>query len=302
MVKNRKRRLLCLTVLLTTLITFFSASATPVLAADEPVKFKNVVLSVYPEYDDPLALGYPTVLVMLEGQLDGAIPPVPVRFLVPTGAAMYSAGSGPRTSYQRGESLELGKPSDIAGWDEVSYTLQTDNFVVEYYAAIPTSPDRDFSVEFMPLFDINGLTALVQEPRQATDFNVAARGQAVTQSPFKDDGFNVQRYSLGSLKSGESISFNITYTRNTLSPSLAIAQGPSSTGLLIIFGVVMGVLLLVVLYQVRKNSASRRRIRGRVSSKQPARKSAGERFCTQCGAKLGKSERFCAQCGTKQSP
>lgn len=303
MVTNRKRRLLCLSVLLAaTLITLFSVSAIPALAADEPVKFKNVELSIYPEYDDPLALEYPTVLVMLEGQIDGANPPVNVRFLVPRGAAMYSAGSGPRTSYRRGASLELGKPSDIEGWEEVSYGLETDTFVVEYYAAIPTSPNRDFAVDFIPLFDINGLTAVVQEPRQATDFNVATPSQSVTQPPFKDnEGFNVQRYSLGSLKSGQQISFNISYTKNSLSPSLAISEGPSTVGLLVIFGIVMGVLLLVVLYRVRKNSSSRRRSRSRSPATQRTRQSSGARFCTQCGAKLDKSERFCPQCGTKQS-
>ena len=296
-------RRLCLAVLLAaTLITFFPVSGIPVLAADEPVKFKHVVLSVYPEYDDPLALGYPTVLVMLDGEIDGANPPVDVRFLVPTGAAMYSAGSGPRTSYARGASLELGKPSDIPGWDEISYTLETNSFVVEYYAPIPTSPNRDFSVDFIPLFDINGLQAFIQEPRQATDFKIVTPSQSVTQTPFKDDeGFNVQRYSLGSLKSGQQISFNISYIKNNQAPSLAISQGPSTAGLLIIFGTVMGVILLVVLYQVRKTSSSRQRNRGRVSRNLPTRKSAGGRFCTKCGASLDKSERFCTQCGTKQS-
>jgi len=296
------RRLLCLAVLAATLITFFPVSGIPVLAADEPVKFKNVVLSINPEYDDPLALGYPTVLVMLDGEIDGANPPVDIRFLVPTGAAMYSAGSGPRTSYARGASLELGKPSDIAGWDEISYTLETNSFVVEYYAPIPTSPNRDFSVDFIPLFDINGLQAFIQEPRQATDFKIVTPSQSVTQTPFKDDeGFNVQRYSLGSLKSGQQISFNISYTKNNQAPSLAISQGPSTAGLLIIFGTVMGVILLVVLYQVRKTSSSRQRNRSRAPANLRTRKSAGERFCTKCGARLDKSERFCPQCGTKQS-
>lgn len=301
MFKNKMRRLCLAVLLVATLITFFSVSAIPVLAADEPFKFKSVFLSVYPEYDDPLALGYPTVLVMLDGQIDGANPPATVRFLVPSDAVMNSAGSGPRSSYVGGPPDR--KASGIAGWDEISYTLTTNYFVVEYYAPIPTSPNRDFSVDFIPLFDINGpLGAIVQEPRQATDFNVVTQNQTVKQPPSTDaEGFKIQGYSFGSLKSSQPISFHITYTKNSLVPSMSLSQGPSTTGLLVIFGTVMVVLLLVVLYQVRRNSSSRQRNRDRASRQLPTRKSGGGRFCTKCGARLDKSERFCPQCGTKQS-
>ena len=42
---------------------------------------------IYPEYDEP------SLLIMLEGKITGANPPVQVRFLVPSTAEMYSAGS-----------------------------------------------------------------------------------------------------------------------------------------------------------------------------------------------------------------
>jgi len=53
----------------------------------EVTGFKNVKLWIYPEHDDP------RLLVMLEGQITGAQPPVRVKFLVPSAAEMYSAGS-----------------------------------------------------------------------------------------------------------------------------------------------------------------------------------------------------------------
>lgn len=302
MTTNRKRWLRCLAVLLAaTLITFFSTSGMPALAADEPLRFKNVVLSVYPEYDDPLGLGYPTILVMLDGQIEGANPPVTVRFLVPKDAVMYSAGSGPRERYVGGPPNR--KASDIDGWDEISYALQTNSFVVEYYVAIPASPNKDFSVEFIPLFDIDGLVALVQEPRQAADFNVVPQNQPVVgQQPFTDaEGFNIQRYSFDTLKSRQSVSFHISYTKSNPTPSLAISPSSSNVVLLVILvAVVGGLLLVIILYRVLRKSSSHRRSRDKVSSKLPTRKSIGARFCTQCGTRLDKSERFCPRCGAKQ--
>lgn len=301
MITNRKRRLLFVFILLAaTLATFFSPSfGAPVLAADESLKFTNVALSIYPEYDDSLGLGYPTVLVMLDGQIEGANPPVPVRFLVPKGANMYSAGSGPRESYVGGPPDR--QASDIAGWDEVSYILQTNTFVVEYYAAIPTSPNRDFSVDFIPLFDINGLLALVQQPRQAADFNVVSQNQTIERSFTDAEGFKVQRYPIGNLKSLQPVSFRISYTKSNPAPSLAISSTSPNVVLIVVALVIVGgIILVIVISKMRKNSSARRRSRGKVSGKPSMKKSAGARFCTKCGTKLDKSERFCPQCGAKQ--
>jgi len=286
---NRKRRLLFMAgLLVATLATFFSASGMPALAADEPSRFKNVLLSVYPEYDDLLGLGYPNVLVMLDGQIEGANPPVAVRFLVPKSAVMYSAGSGPREKYVGGPPNR--KASDIDGWDEISYELKTDSFVVEYYVAIPASPDKDFSVEFIPLFDIDGLVALVQEPHRAADFKVVTQSQPVRQQPFTDaEGFNIQRYSFDTLKSRQSVSFHISYTKNNPTPLIVI-----------LVAVVAGLILVTVLYRVLRRPSFRRQNRNRTSSQRLTRKSVGARFCPRCGARLDKSERFCPQCGVKQ--
>ncbi|MBM2832697.1 MAG: hypothetical protein HW414_1749, partial [Dehalococcoidia bacterium] len=185
MTTNRKWRLLFLAVsLAATLLAFASPFITPAFAADEPTGYRNVLLSVYPEYDDPLGLRYPALLVMVEGEIQGTAPPTTVRFLVPEDARMYSAGSGPRDKYIGGPPDR--RPSDIAGWDEISYQLKTNYFVVEYYLAIPTSPDKAITAEFIPLFPIDRLTAIVQQPRRATDFKAVAQTQPVSQRQSTD--------------------------------------------------------------------------------------------------------------------
>lgn len=81
-------------------------------------------LSIWPEYDDLAQLGYPSVLVILEGEIVSDNIPATIRFLVPSDAVMYLVGSGPRDEYI-GATPER-KASDITGWDEISSALFTE--------------------------------------------------------------------------------------------------------------------------------------------------------------------------------
>jgi hypothetical protein len=274
----------------------------PAAAENEPASLKNVVLTVYPEYDDPLGLKSPTVLVMLDGQIEGAESPTTIRFLVPNGAIMYSAGSGPRENYVGGPPNR--KASDISGWDEISYELQTDYFVVEYYVVIQASPDKAFSIEFIPLYHINGFVALVQKPRQADNFNVVTQSQPVTQQEYIDaQGFNIRHYSYNTLESHQSISLSISYTKKNPAPSLEIKEASSSgsnRGPLVAAVVVGSILLGIVVYWAVRKSSSARSSRRKNSSGWHASEPDGGRFCTECGTELDKSQRFCAKCGTKR--
>ena len=93
-------------------------------AQDEGIlSFDNVHLWVYPEFDDP------RLLVMLQGQISGAQPPVTVSFLVPSTAEMYSAGSIDSQSQYSGGPPDR-EPSAFSGWDAVSYELTSDIFHV----------------------------------------------------------------------------------------------------------------------------------------------------------------------------
>lgn len=264
------------------------------LAATEPTGFKNVTLSVNPEYDDPLKLGYPTVLVMLDGQIEGATPPTTIRFLVPSDASMYSAGSGPRSNYQPPGNSLARKPSNLSGWDEVSYTLQTQYFVVEYYAPIATTPDKSFTSSFIPLYPINGLTAVVEEPRNSSNFNVTTQSQPATQQKTVGaDGLNTHQYTYNTVDANQQISFSISYSSG---------GGSSSNTGLIVLVVVIGAALLIglVIYGTRgRSSGSNRQSRRREAGKLQPGRSGGGRFCPKCGARLDNSTRFCPQCGTK---
>jgi hypothetical protein len=107
----------------------------------EPTALKSVHVWVNPEYDDL------RLLVMIEGQIVGAQVPVRIRFLVPTTAVMFSAGSKNSFGEYKGGPPER-KASSTPGWDEISYGLTENTFRVEYYDAIGQLPDKTITTSF----------------------------------------------------------------------------------------------------------------------------------------------------------
>lgn len=271
-------------------------------AQGEAGRLRNVVLSIFPEYDDPLGIGSPALLVMLDGQFTGTVPGT-IRFLVPSTARMYSAGSGPRSQYQGGPHTR--QPSDIPGWDEVSYELKTDIFVLEYYVPIGTTPAKDFSADFIPQYPVEGLQVVVLEPRQATDFAVLPQTQPATEQPSVDsEGFNLVRYSYPSLNAEQPLTFNFTYTKSNPAPSLEIRDSSFTTGMVIVIVVVAAAVIGLGLFWVitRKPPDRRRRARVPVRPSQGGKSPGDARFCPGCGARVDKADRFCPKCGARQRP
>jgi hypothetical protein len=264
----------------------------------EPAAFKNVHLWLNPEYDDLLGLNTPSLLVMLEGDIVGVQAPVRVRFLVPSTAQMYSAGSiDSRGEYTGGPPDR--NPSSNAGWDEISYELTQSTFKVEYYDPIGETADRLIAYQFLRFYRIDNLTVTVQEPRQSIGFQVNPEGQAATDR----EGFRIQSYNYANLDVATAVKYDITYKRSSLQPSLAVTPG-SSRGLII--GIVAAVVLLGAGGLILMSRSNRRskpvsraaRRRGRVADKPARGQPAPASFCSQCGRKLDRGVRFCPDCGT----
>ncbi|MEK7352965.1 MAG: zinc ribbon domain-containing protein [Chloroflexota bacterium] len=262
----------------------FGGSVQPALAQsdNETVRFKDVALWLNPEYDDP------RLLVMLEGNLDGVAAPVRVRFLVPEAAEMYSAGS---LTARGGQGYTGGPPertaSQIPGWDEISYTLQTDIFRVEYYdPVISSQPDKTISYDLRTISPISNLRVVVQQPRKSSNFTVTPAGNAGTDG----EGYRINTFFFNNVTPGAPLHFDIAYSK-----------GGSNTGLimgLILAAIVVGVVIIWMLKSrrpryvpVRSSGKPRKR-----SARQP---SPGNRFCTKCGEPAGASDKFCPSCGSK---
>ena len=306
-IKNNRGRhgmpILLITMAIWTLVVGV-VSASPVVAQVMPLVFKDVKLSVYPEHDDMLNLGASSLLVMIDGEIEGLAPPVAVRFLVPSSALMYSAGSGPRERYVGGPPDR--KTSDFEGWDEISYTLQTNVFVVEYYMPIADTQPRVFSGDFIPLYPVNGLVADVMQPRETVNFSVQPGKAPVSRLEFVDSqGFNHRQYTYDSLASREALGFSLSYAKKESSSSKMVF-----IVILALVGIgLIGGILYWTLRKSQPDSRSDRRRQDRaarksgdkdaVPLKEPVgRRSAGRiRFCSECGAELDGSPRFCPDCG-----
>ncbi len=262
-------------------------TAKPVLisSGNQTVKFKNVDLWINPEYDRP------TLLVMLEGQLEGVEAPVQVRFLVPEAAEMYSAGS---LTARGGQGYTGGPPdrqaSEIPGWDEISYTLQTDIFRVEYYdPVISSQPDKTISYDFRTISPIGNLNVAIQQPKNSSKFTVTPQGTAGRDG----EGFTVYYSNYNNLTAESPLHFDIAYSK-----------GGSKSGL--IMGLILAVIVAggVIIWMLKSRESryvpvrsSGKQRKGYARQKSPGNQA--KRFCTKCGEPAGISDKFCPSCGGK---
>jgi hypothetical protein len=277
------------------LLVLLLAAAGPAFAQGEgPAGFRDVRLWVYPEYDDP------RLLVMLEGQIEGAAPPATVRFLVPAAAEMYSAGSKDAQGKYTGGPPRR-QASSVPGWDEISYEVTTDTFRVEYYDPIISGqPDKSISFDFRWLYPIADLTAIVQVPKAATDFSVTPPGRASVDA----GGYTIYLYNSSALKPGDPpLHFDISYRKADAAPSQPVpAGGSSNTLLLIVIAGIAAVLAVGGFLWFRRPQPANRAARRQAARKAPARPIAGSqpaRFCTQCGKPIQGSPTYCPNCGKK---
>jgi hypothetical protein len=272
-------------------IGLLSQGLSVVLAQDEPESenivtgLENVQLWVYAEYDDPYEIGNP-LLVMLEGQIVGAAPPVEVRFLVPSSAQMYSAGSMDAQGIYSGGPPDR-ESSGIPGWDVIWYEITSNTFRVEYYdPIIEGDKDKTVSYQFRGLYSISKLTVLVQAPLSASNFEVMPTGEFHTDNL----GYDHYIYQFSDLDDDTSLEFNISY---------------SDVGInsLLITGIVVGIIaVFLAVYFWMKRSPSKTRVERRPDTRhtpsyKPKHKRTSPKFCRECGQRLEIPVRFCPNCG-----
>ncbi len=294
-------------------LIFVIASTTWALAQgeNEPTGFNNVHLWIYPEYDDP------RLLTILRGQIAGAEAsvenPATVRFLVPSTAFMYSAGFlDAQGHYVRGGFVDPTKTindvyperqsSAIEGLDEITFTIATNSFVVEYYDPIIIgNPDKTIAYEFHLLYPISDLEVVIQEPRTSTNFTVSPQGTLGTDTFFS--GYPALFYSFNNLIVDEDspLQFDISYTKSDPRPSLDILDITDSVPpALIVVGIVCGVLAAIVggFFLIRK--AKQKALAERRPVRMSRKKAKRQGFCRQCGKQLDRPSPHCPYCGAKQ--
>jgi hypothetical protein len=269
--------------------------AAQVYSADEPTSLTNVTLWIYPEYDDP------RLLVMLEGQISGANTPAQIRFLVPTQAEMFSAGSKDAQGTYTGGPPDRSS-SSIPGWDIISYDLKNPTFRVEYYDPIIIGKiEKTIAYDFISLYPINSLEVIVQVPSAASNFSSIPQGNQASEGNFK-----VYSSKYTDIQANQSLHFDISYLKSDPNPSLVGAtpsnQGNGTWNLLpfLIFG---GVIIIAGTF-IWAIKATRKERKSHYSSVKKDRISGSEKslpnkYCSQCGKRLELPSKFCPYCRQK---
>jgi hypothetical protein len=266
----------------------------PARAAAGISGFHNVTLWLYPEYDNQ------SLLVMLEGKVAASEVPSQVKFLVPHNAVMYSAGSkDAQGNYSGGPPNRIA--SQISGWDEISYQLNTETFRVEYYSDIILgTTQKTFAYDFRWLYPISDLTVIAQHPLIASNYTISPPGTAGTEGQFAVSTFQFTNPDIN-----QPLHFDIAYTKTDPNPSIGnAANTPASSNsvstgnlTLIVIGalVVVSVIAFLIVNRLKKKKPSRI---SRSQSRSPAKPTkAAEKYCDQCGQPLNKNYKFCPHCG-----
>ena len=288
-----------LVLLLTGLICLavnLAPAAVPIQGASEPTGLTSVTLWVYPEYDDP------RLLVMLEGKIVGVNAPATIRFLVPTAAEMFSAGSIDSTGkYSGGPPAR--QTSTVAGWDEISYTLTTNTFRIEYYdPIIPSITDKTFAYDFRAVYPVSNLNVIIQVPTKASAFKVVPSGTKTTEGTF-----TVYSSNFTSVPTDAPLHFDLSYTKTDPNPSIgqsstsgSTTSGSGSSNLTpILIGAVVVVIAILGIWYVtstKKRAPARRKASSQGNSKTTQGRS---KFCSQCGKPLEYPSKFCPYCRNK---
>lgn len=286
-----------------TLVVFLFSWTVPI-RAEESLRVTSMVVSVWPEYDQP------GVLVQYQGTLSppaSKTNPRELSFLVPksagVGAACAIQSNGNHTS-------ETWKESEAdAGWTKIAFQITEPDFHVEYYYnPLTSTPDKKMTFTYQAVLPADELQLDIQHPLKATNFVLTPE---TTYSHKDNEGFIYHSYRIKSVTTGQKVSTNIAYTKTDPSPSVSGQQKPAAASRAsneggvnlnqaIVFSVMLGMLGIIVYFvwerKTRRTQPTIAHIPDPMSYRARGEWYGG--FCTQCGNPMEADDKFCARCGT----
>lgn len=211
--KNVLSGLLLLVMVLSTMPAMASA-------AEEQMEFKDLKVSVWPEYDDP------RVLVILEGTM------------VNTSQEPFQGEV--KWNIPKGENLEIGMACEIVNGghscqpyeqkdkgDWIELTWKTTRsiapgeeypvFLEYYYNPIKGSVDKEFEFPFQPNYQIDSLSLSVQQPLKAENFKV---DPAPSSTNTDSGGFINHNYVFSNQTAADKIAVKVSYKKEDPKPSV----------------------------------------------------------------------------------
>ena len=279
--------------------------------AQESITLSTMVISLWPEYDQP------SLLVIYKGQIAPEVSlPAEVVFRIPVQAVEPHAVA---------VGLDVDSVADVAydvqpagEWLQVSFIATTPAIRLEYYdpRLQKDGTQRTVSYTWPGDYAVDSLTLEVQHPVGSSDFTVTPPAGDQVQDIY-DIVYDL--IDMGSVPAGTTFSVDISYQKDTdeltfetlpLQPSAPVTA-PTSTQLNLdkalpwILGF-MGVALIVGgglwYWQSGKQSSNDKSRRRRRSARPKVSEEAatGEGvYCHNCGKRASASDRFCRACGSK---
>ena len=304
-----------LTSLLIALILIFTVS--PALAQTTSA-LSGMEIELWPEYDKP------SMLVIFRGTIAPNVQlPATLTFEIPSKFTPLAVAYRD----QQGLLLDLKYTTTVgANTTAITFSAPTTSFQFEYYdnTLDTTIPSRKFNFVWRAPYPIQALTVAIQQPVNSSNFVTTPK----TESSVGADGLTYFKQTRSNVSANESITLDMTYTKNdsiltasTVKPpaaepvSIATPAAASSNNQTLIITIIAALAVVVVfggvIWVVRnreESSASaesaprHRKEKGhppRPKEVHPEKSAAAVTFCHQCGEPAAPEDNFCRTCGTK---
>lgn len=295
-----KSKLVMLLVLLV-----ISATAVPLWAQQTVDRLEQLVVDIWPDFDQPEAL------VLLTGRLPaGAALPVELAIPVPEGATLHAVAviSSDNQMFEIPYTYENG---------QVLFSAPEQRFRVEYY--LPYDAEglaRSFTFSYQSPLAIDDVNVSIQQPAAATSMTINPPAEVVGQAT---DGLTYHDF-VSSLAANQSFSLEISYEMSSerLTASATAAAPAPAAGLaeeeaagltmnwpLFLGGAGLLFITLALIWHFWGNRAAAGPPpkpavrRAAPSAKGSSRETDRARFCHNCGAQTSADDRFCRECGTE---
>jgi hypothetical protein len=279
------------------------AAAGPAAAQASPV-IQDLVIQIWPEYDQPAAL------VIYDFRVAQESLPATIKIRVPQNGDIFAVAK----STSQGLMNEPYEPPVLEGeYDVLTLNISEAVFYrVEYYAPLERNGImRLYRLNWPGDYAVGTLQVLVQKAVGARNLQTLP---ALSELP-GPDGFIYAQGEFKDLPAGEAFNLTLQYEKDderlsaadqppAAMPGIEQAQGStmSLTQALPYLAGGLGLILVVgslfLYWQSGRNRQARReapRKRHTVATRQPD----GQVYCSQCGKRAADSDRFCRDCGAR---
>lgn len=296
-------------LLIVWLAFIFSAPA----AAQEPIKFSELEVDLWPEYDRP------TMLVIYRITLHPSVSlPAAISLRIP------GEVSGPNAvAAQQPDGSLINVPYEVGSsgdWNILQFQATMPDLQIEYYdpSLSMNGISRSFEFRWTGDYSVDRFLMQVQQPRGAANMLISP---SLGTGSAAQDGFTYFISEMGAFSEGQMFSIKVSYDKETdelsasqlpISPSGPLEENPMSRitisdALPWLLGII-GLVLLVgggLWYWQSGRDQEKMPSEHRRSRKKPPAYQAEAHpegafvYCHQCGKRANPGDRFCRSCGTQ---